>query len=554
MLDSEIAETVLRRQGQMESERGTWEGHWTEVAERVLPRQSDFHGQKRVGGEKLTDKIFDSTAPLGLERFAAAMDSLLTPRAQRWHELVIPEVGDDVPPSVAQYLHDVTTKLFLARYSPAANFASQAHETYIGLGAFGSGAMFVDDMLGRGIRYRSIAMAELFFSENFQGLVDTIHRKFEWTARQAKQKFGDALPESILKAAERSPERKFEFIHCVQPRDEVEPWRYDFRGMRFASYYLSIEGKKLLGQGGYRTMPYAVSRYVTAPREVYGRSPAMTVLADIKTVNEQSKTLLRAGQLSAEPPILLSDDGSLSPFKLQSLALNYGALDSQGNELAKPFQTGANMPITREMMQDGRAVINDAFLVTLFRILVDDPTMTATQAMLRAQEKGELLTPTVGRQQSEFLGPLIDREIDILSMAGVLPTPPDEFLQMGNEVHYRYDSPMSRAQRAGEGVAIMNTVSQAMELAQVDPSALHAIKVPETMVELGKINGMPAKLLRTPDELAEMAAAAQQAQQMQNILGAAGPASEAAKNFAQAGALAAAAPNTQAPNIFPAVR
>lgn len=546
MTDSRVEE-VLRRQSQLEAERATWEGHWTEVAERVLPRQRDFQNQKRIGGEKLNEKVFDSTAPLGLERFAAAMDSLLTPRNQRWHELTMHD-EDSQSPEVRQYLYDVTSTLFAARYCPAANFASQAHELYLSLGAFGTGALFIDDDLGRSIRYRSIALAELFIAESFTGMVDTVYRKFEWTARQAYQKFGDALPPAILSAKEVTPDRKFEFIHCVQPNEEIVAGRKDYRGMAFASYYVSIEGRVMLGEGGYRTMPYAVSRYVTSSREKYGRSPAMTVLADIKGVNEQKKTILRTGQLSAEPPILLSDEGSLTAFRMKPGALIYGGLDATGAEMAKPFQVGANMPISLELIQEDRKVINDAFLVTLFQILVDTPDMTATQAMLRAQEKGELLTPTVGRQQSEFLGPTIERELDILSAAGVLPPMPDAI--KGRNVKITYDSPMSRAQRASEGVAIMNTLTQALEMAQVDPSALHAIKVPETIAALGKINGMPAKLLRTPDELAQMAQQAAQAAQMQNVIAAAGPAAKAAKDFAGAQSLAASSPNSPAPALF----
>ena len=41
----------------------------------------------------------------------------------------------------------------------------------------------------------------------------------------------------------------------------------------------------MLDEGGYRTFPYAISRYVTAPGETYGRSPAMLALPSIKTLN-----------------------------------------------------------------------------------------------------------------------------------------------------------------------------------------------------------------------------------------------------------------------------
>jgi hypothetical protein len=73
LTDSRV-ENVLRDQGQMEGDRGNWESHWQEAAERVLPRQRDFNQMKRAGGEKLSEKVFDSTAPMALEKFAAVME------------------------------------------------------------------------------------------------------------------------------------------------------------------------------------------------------------------------------------------------------------------------------------------------------------------------------------------------------------------------------------------------------------------------------------------------------------------------------------------------
>jgi hypothetical protein len=446
----------------------------------------------------------------------------------------------------------VTGALFRARYSPGANFASQAHETYMSLGAFGSGAIFVDDWLGRGLRYRAISLAELYFAENFQGVVDTVHRRFELTARQAVRQFGlEALPEAIRTAAEREPERRFDFLHCVQPREDADWSRHDWRGMAYASRYVAYEGRTLVREAGYRTMRYAVSRYVTAPREVYGRSPAMTVLADIKTVNEMQKTLLRTGQLVAEPPILLTEDGALGPFKLRPGGLNYGALASDGTVLAQPFSVGANLPITLEMIERQRRVLNDAFLVSLFQILVDQPQMTATEAMLRAQEKGALLAPTMGRQQSEMLGPLIQAEIDILAQAGVLPPAPEALLAHGGDVAIEYVSPLVRAQRADEGVGILRTLEQATALAQFDPDALLAIRADETVRALGEINGMPVRLMRPPDEVEAMRRARLEGDQLRQVLDAAPVVSRAAKDMAQAQALVAGAPGQAAPEVLP---
>ncbi|MFN3859601.1 MAG: portal protein [Caulobacter sp.] len=503
------AEDVLRRQSWMEAERAGLDGPCQEIAERVLTRQQGFGGMARGRREASEDRVFDSTAPLALEKFAAAIEGMLTPRTQRWHELSLKALdGAEPSPAVQAWLQGVNRMLFAARYGPESNFASQAHETYVGLGAFGNGAIFVDEAAGGGLRYRAIPFAETWFAENFQGVIDTVHRKFELTARQWMQQFGAETPAAIQRAAETEPHRRFELIHCVQPREDADWRRLDWRGMPWASWYVSLEGRKVLKESGYRTMRYACARYVTAPREVYGRGPAMTVLADIKTVNEQQKTLLRTGQLIAEPPLLLSDEGGLTGFKLAPRSINRGALGFDGSELVKPLSVGANLPVTLEMVDRTRETINQAFLVTLFQILVDTPQMTATEAMLRAQEKGALLAPVMGRLQSELLAPLIQAELDILAASGALPEPPAELAGLGDlAAEIEYTSPLARAQKADEGLAILRLLEDAASVGQFDPAAGAMIKGPEVLRRLAEIRGAPAELLRSEDELAAMARA-----------------------------------------------
>ena len=101
-------------------------------------------------------------------------------------------------------------------------------------------------------------------------------------------------------------------VHVVVPRTDYNSDRVDAKGKPWASYYICMDGQKQMGQeGGYTSFPYSIARYVTAPEEVYGRSPAMTALSDIKMLNEMSKTDMRAVHKLVDPPILLHDDGIL---------------------------------------------------------------------------------------------------------------------------------------------------------------------------------------------------------------------------------------------------
>jgi len=537
-MDSRVDE-IIREHEQMVSDRGVWEEHWKEIAERVLPRQDWFQATAKSPGEKRTEKVFDATAGLALERFAAAMESMLTPRTMKWHKLKTRDPMLQDNNEVQAYLDEVTNILFQVRYNPRANFASQAHENYMSLGAFGTGAIFIDDIVGTGIRYKSIHLSEIYIAENYAGSIDKINRKFDLTARQAAQKWGyESLPEKLKTALDKSPEKTFEFIHCVKPNEDRKANRRDYRGMPYASYYVCVESRQMMSEGGYESFPYAVSRYVTAPKEIYGRSPAMTVLPDIKMINEMSKTVIRAAHKIVDPPLLLQEDGVLQAFNTRPGALNYGGVDDQGRQVVIPMQTDARVDLGMDMMEQRRRVINDAFLITLFQILVEAPNMTATEAMLRAQEKGALLAPTMGRQQSEMLGPMIERELDILARSGILPPMPKAMIDAGGEVEIEYVSPLNRAQRAEEGVAILRTLEAVTPLAQFDPSVLMIFKPDEIARELSEINGVPAKILRSKEEIESMKAQQAQAQQAQQLLEAAPVVANSAKTLAETNALA----------------
>ena len=119
------------------------------------------------------------------------------------------------------------------------------------------------------------------------------------------------------------------------------------------------------------------------------------------------------------------------------------------------------------MMEHEAALINDAFLVTLFQILTETPQMTATEVIERTNEKGILLAPTIGRQQSEYLGPLIDRELDVLAAQNLLPPMPPRLREAQGEYEVRYDSPLARAQRAQEAAGFIRTVETVKELVNI---------------------------------------------------------------------------------------
>jgi hypothetical protein len=291
--------------------------------------------------------------------------------------------------------------------------------------------------------------------------------------------------------------------------------------MPFASYYCAIDGQKLLSEGGYRTFPAPTTRYDQTPGETYGRSPAMMVLPAIKTLNAQKRDFLTQGHRAGTPVLLTTDDGMVD-FSMRPGALNKGGMSADGKPLVGVLPAG-NIQVTKEMMDEERLLINDAFLVTLFQILTEAPQMTATEVIERTNEKGILLAPTVGRQQSEYLGPMIERELDLLADAGLLPPMPPVLQEAQGEYTVVYTSPLAKAMRAQEVAGfgrVMEMLGGIVNITQ-DPSVLDQFDFDVISREVADIQAVPESWMADPKMVEEKRARRQEAMDAQQQIQAA---------------------------------
>lgn len=540
----DIASEILEKQEKLQAERSTAESHWQEIAEVMLPRYDDFFTSRRTEGEKRNDKIIDGTAQLALERSAHIVEALVTPRSAKWHGLKHPDQRVNENQEAAEWYDRLTDKLFSVRYSPLGNFGNQQHETYMSLMAFGTGVKKVEERLGQGIIYKSSHLAEHFFMENRSGMIDCDYRKYKLTARQAAQTFGlDNLPPTIQKAYEKTPSERFEFIHAIFPNEDRKYGKKDNKNLAFSSFHIAVDGKKLLGHGGFRTFPYIISRYVTAPNETYGRSPAMTALGEAKMLNQMRKTDLRARHLAIDPIVLATDQQTLRANKLQPRSIVYGGLDGQGNPLMKPFDNRARIDLSNDAIQQSRDFINDVFFVKLFQTMVENPSMTATQVMELVRERNMIASPALGKIESEDLANLIAREIDIFSAAGLFEEGaelemPRIIRDNGAAFEIEYTSPLSSMRKSEEALATQRTVEAAIPLAQIDPTILDNFSWDDYVDIMGTANGAPARLFRSDEEKEQIRQSRQQQQQMQQITEALPQVSGSIKNIADAQAVA----------------
>jgi hypothetical protein len=513
---TDLTEYHVQRLGALRTERSNWDAQWEEAAARVLPAHRDSFFSRGIGvgqsGAKKTELQFDATTAFAALRFSSVMESLVTPQGSIWHLLKLLDKTLQRNRAVRQFFDDLNETLYNYRYRPVANFVGNSQQVYLGLGVYGNGLVYIDKPDdSKGLRYRNVH-------------VDTVYRSYLLSVRDIVdlgRKQGWTVPEAVTQLADNPQQRdtKKEIIHCVYPRDDYEPGRMDGPGKKFASIYIYAETKEPLKVWGYDSFPYAVARYTQASGETYGRGPAQWVLPSIKLLNEQKKTVLKQGHRVVDPVLLAHDDGNLASFSLKAGALNAGGISKDGKRLIDVLPTG-NIAVGDKMMDMEKAVINDAFLISLFQILIDTPQMTATEVLERAREKGMLLAPTAGRLQAEFLGPMIEREIDLLARQGLMPPMPLILQQAAAEYRVEYDNPLSRMARAEKASGFMRALSMASEYAKMtgDMEPLDHLDFDRAMPQILDINGAPVDWTRDPDAIAKRRAErAKQAQMAQMV-------------------------------------
>ncbi len=528
MTDDPRATGLLRRFATLKTQRQHWESHWQEVADYIVPRKADIT-KKRTSGDKRSELIFDGTAIHAAELMAASLHGMLTNAATPWFSLRYESNdlnGDD---EAKEWLEGATDVMY--QHLARSNFQEQIHELYSDLVTFGTAVIFIEADDDNGVRFSTRHIAECYVSENEQGRVDTVYRKYKTTARAAVRQFGeDKVTNRIQKLNTDDPYAEIELLHVVMPREDRNRRKKNNLNKPFASIYLDHEEKMIIGESGYDELPYCVPRFLKASFEQgYGRSPAMSSLSDTKMLNKMSEVVIRAAQLQIHPPLMVPDDGFMLPVRTTPGGLNF--YRSGTRDRIEPLNIGANNPLGEQQLEQRRTAIRAAFYVDQL-ILGQGPQMTATEVIQRTEEKMRLLGPVLGRLQAELLQPLINRCFEILVRQKQF-APAPESLRDGT-IDIEYVSPLAKAQRSGDIQGILQMIEFLMPLMQLDQGIVDYLDFDGLAKHIIKVTGTPAAVVRGDGQVAGIREQRQQAQQAQSEMAATSQMAEAAGNAAPA--------------------
>ena len=493
-----------RRYKTLQTQRSNWEKHWQELADYMLPRKADIT-KKRTQGDKRTELIYDGTAIHAVELLSSSLHGMLTSPSTPWFSMRYRNPALQNDDAANEWLEICIDQMYQA--FNRSNFQQEIHELYYDLVVFGTSAFYVEGDRD-GLRFSTRHIAEVTVAEDQNGKVDTVYRKFKISARAAAQRFGEEnLPTQIIKDLKDEPHKEHDLIHVVYPRGETKG--KIAKNKPVASVYYHLDSKSLISEGGFDDFPFMVPRFVKDSVSTYGRSPAMNALPDVKMVNKMSETTIRAAQKQIDPPLMVPDDGFVLPVRTTPGALNFYRTGTR--DRLEPLQIGANNPLGLNMEEQRRNAIRQAFYVDQL-LMSQGPAMTATEVLQRNEEKMRLLGPVLGRLQSELLQPLISRSFALLLRNGLLPAAPEQL--QGQDIDIEYVSPLAKAQKLTDLQSMLRGFEVMMQVAEIAPvmDYLDSDKLVQYLVE---VTGIPARVIRSDEEVARIRDEQAKAQQEQ---------------------------------------
>lgn len=493
--DGFAVDSLRKRYQKALGNRRNWLAHWQECYEFALPQRNGAATQTN-GGKRL-DRVFDATAPDAVEQLAASLMAEITPPAGGWFDL---EPGGNVANADRQVLTEQLGRAvrILQGHFDRANFAVEMHQAFLDLVTAGTACLRLEKaelQSPSAFRFTAVPLRELAFEERSDGKMDGVFRKLSLTRSEIERTWPDAKNLAVMadKTGDEDGQKRFAVIEAVVPAPDGKSG-YDV--CVFFEEGSTTDKATLIYRGRFDVSPYIAFRWMKAPGEVYGRSPVMKALPDIKTANKVVELVLKNASIAVTGIWQADDDGVLNPATIRLVpgSIIPKAVGSAG---LKPLDAPGRFDVSDLVLSDLRDRIRRCLLADRLA-QVDQPGMTATEVLERASENARLLGATYGRLQAELLYPLMRRALYILSQTGELPDIPID----GDVVVLRHSAPLAQLPKRVQAGQALDWLSK---IAGLGPEALAEVDLPVMVRWLADQFGVPDHLLRPglPPEIVE---------------------------------------------------
>lgn len=480
---------------------------YQQVADHFMQRESSITVQ-RTPGEDKSLPIIDPTGRIAFQKMCAGLSSIIFPPGQYFCRLA-PESDADYNAASISYLNRVTEILHTELFKPSCNFILEINETLASWAGFGTGCIYSEwnnDLLS--LNFKDWDVSNFRFNVDARGFPNQCLIRWEYTAQQAVQLFGDNVGPKVLEAAKdvRHSQDKFWFIWRIQPRKNRD-FRYsDRKNYPYEKICVNEKEKVVVEEGGYREFPYHIARWLTTSAEKWGYGQGVYGLSADKELQEQKRHLLLAANLANNPPrqTLSSFEGSPKVYPGANNIVN--EMDSI-KALDRTMQ--GNFPVTKDTLEmiktDLRNIFYDKVFAPLDELTGDRRTRLEISERIKAGYQQVVLPAT--RFYNECLTPLIERSVTSLLRNYRIPPPPPEL--KGFKVEYLGRLALALKEQHADALQRFAEFSAQME--QVAPHfTTDTINVDRAGRNMATTFGVSESDLNTPEEKEAIRAKRQQ--------------------------------------------
>ena len=530
--DAPTRDKLFTRWGMLKSERASWLAHWQEITTYLLPRNGRYFRQDRDKGWRRHNNIYDNTGTRALRTLGAGMMAGATSPARQWFRLATadPELNSYQP--VKLWLDDVTRRMQLVFQK--SNTYRALHTMYEELGAFGTAVSVVLPDFKNVIHQYPVTCGEYCIATDFQGRVTTLYREFEVTVADLVKEFGyNNCSITVRNMYDRGTlDAWVPIIHAIEPRADRDHKKRDDKNMAYGSWYFEVGGEegKFLRESGFQQFPALVPRWATAGGDIYGNSPGMEALGDIKQLQHEQLRKAQAIDFQTKPPLQVPV--SMKNRDVETLPGGISFVDGAGMGIKTAFEVNLNLQYLLNDIVDCRDRVRGAFYADMFLMLATQPNtrMTATEVAERHEEKLLMLGPVLERLHNELLDPLVDITFTRMIQSGIVPPAPEEL--QGMDLNVEFVSMLAQAQRAIGTNSVDRFVGNLGAIAQMKPDVLDKFDSDQWADIYADMLGVDPSLIIADKEVAMVRNARNQAMAAKEQVAAVEQASKATRNLA----------------------
>jgi len=511
-------------------DRNSFEAHWRELSDYLLPRRSRWTLSDRNQGDPRNQKIIDSTGRFAVRTLQSGLHAGLTSPARPWMKLTTPDPDLARLPAVKSWLSIVTTRMLVVFQQT--NLYNCLPLLYGDMGVFGTGCMGVVEDTKDLFRCYSYPIGTYALGLDKRGLASSFVRNYQLSVRQVVEDFGLAadgrtidwtkLSMRVKTAWERSAyEEPVDLTWLVLPNPAADAAKLEARYKPWASCHWEDGGDegKFLRESGFDTFPVLAPRWEITGEDTYGTDcPGMTALPDIKQLQSQQKSKAKAIQKQIDPPVMAPNALRTQKTSLLPGDITYVDVPTGMQGMRSIHEVALNLHDFLEDVGQTQNRIRRAFFEDLFLMLAnsDDSRgaqpITAREVAERHEEKLLALGPVLERTNDELLEPLIDRVFQMMVSAKLVPDAPPEL--QGVNIKAEYTSIMGQAQKLVGVVGLDRFMGSATAMEQSFPGIVkNKINFNRVVDIYGESLGVDPSIIRSDEDADALAAAEAQAQQ-----------------------------------------